>query len=106
MEVKEIKKKLQKELDDIKKLTDSQLIDFIGENQIYRDFIYTDNGNKVGIEFQISFDFFDDSSISINSEYMELVYKKGREIIETLPLGRELGAKIKNYIYDMYLAWD
>lgn len=104
MEVKEIKKKLKEKLKEIKKMDDEKLIDFLRENQIYRDFVYDNNGNKAGIEFRICKNYETDHSIWINSEYMELAFYKKGEFIESLPLGRELGRKIKNYIYDMYLA--
>ena len=102
---KEITKKLKEELKELKKLNDDMdLMNYIAENSIYTEDILDCNDDKVGICFRIYMDYSNDHSIWVNSEFMELEYCKKGEILDTLPLGRELGAKVKFYVKEMFLA--
>jgi hypothetical protein len=101
---KELTKKLKEELKELKKKTDKELIEYIEDNSIYKDYVLDHNCDKIGVCFRVYKDYATDHSIWVNSEYMELEgYKKG-DLLETLPLGRELGAKVKFYVKEMFLA--
>ena len=101
---KEITKKLKEELKELKKMTDGKLLKYIDNNSIYYNYILDDNFDKIGVCFRVYKDYSNDHSIWINSEYMELEYHQKGEILETMPLGRELGARIKPFINSMFLA--